>query len=66
MSYTQTQLDALRGILASGTLRVKYDDKDITYQSVEHLIDAIRVVEAGLNTASPRLTHMNPTYSKGT
>lgn len=66
MSYTQTQLEALQAALASGTLRVSYDGKTVEYRSVDELIRAIAVVEAGVNVASPRLTHMNPAYSKGT
>lgn len=67
MSYTQAQLNALQAALASGELRVTYDGNTVEYRSVDELTKAIRIVQAGvLGSAQPRVTHMQPAFSKGT
>lgn len=38
MSFTQTQLDALTEAIAEGTFKVKYQDKEVTYRSLEEMI----------------------------
>lgn len=46
MTYTATQLDALKRALATGERRVSFGDKTVEYRSVEELQAAIRTVEA--------------------
>lgn len=48
MTYTTTQLDALKKALATGERRVSFGDKTVEYRSVEELREAIRTVEAEL------------------
>ncbi|AZV94401.1 hypothetical protein CBF45_12290 [Bordetella sp. J329] len=48
MTYTPTQLDALKRALATGERRVSFGDKTVEYRSVEELQAAIRTVEAEL------------------
>ena len=48
MTYTITQLDALKRALATGERRVSFGDKTVEYRSVEELQAAIRTVEAEL------------------
>ena len=50
MTYTTTQLDALKRALATGERRVSFADKTVEYRSVEELKEAIRAVERGLST----------------
>lgn len=64
MSFSQTQLDALDAAIASGTLRVSYDGKDITYRSLDELMRVRSMVAGGLGVA--RQTHFNPAYGRGT
>lgn len=45
MSYTTTQLDALKRALATGERRVSFGDKMVEYRTVEELQTAIRTVE---------------------
>jgi hypothetical protein len=45
MTYTTTELDALKRALATGERRVSFGDKTIEYRSVEELQTAIRTVE---------------------
>lgn len=48
MTYTITQLDALKRALATGERRVSFGDKTVEYRSVEELQSAIRTVETEL------------------
>ena len=48
MTYTPTQLDALKRALATGEHRVSFGDKTVEYRSVEDLQAAIRTVESEL------------------
>ena len=46
MTYTTTQLEALKRALATGERRVSFGDKTVEYRSVEEIQAAIRTVEA--------------------
>lgn len=67
MSFTQSQLDAINGAIASGTLRVTYDGKTVEYRSMAELVQAKGMIERALNAASgaARATHFNPSYDRG-
>ena len=52
MTYTPTQLAALKQALATGERRVSFGDKTVEYRSVEELQAAIRTVEAELARAA--------------
>jgi len=52
MAYTQSQLDALEGALASGTLTVEFDGKRVTYRSLDELQRAIKIIKKGLGQAA--------------
>ena len=64
MSFSQAQLDALDAAIASGTLRVSYDGKEITYRSMDELMRVRSLAVNNLGTA--RQTHSNPSYGRGT
>lgn len=64
MSYTETQLSALRTAYASGATEVSYEGKTIKYRSLKELGQAIARVEASLKGAAPSRQHY-PTFSKG-
>ncbi len=52
MAYTQAHLDALQEALASGELRVRFADREVTYRSIEELKSAIATVQAALEAAA--------------
>jgi hypothetical protein len=54
MSWTETELAALRRAYASGTLRVSYDGKSVEYGSATDLLARIRTIEAELAAAAGR------------
>ena len=67
MSYTTTQLDALKKALATGERRVSFGDKTVEYRSIEELREAIRTVEAELarTSGATRKRQIRVTTSKG-
>jgi hypothetical protein len=52
MTWTQTELDALKSAYASGTLRVSYDGKSVEYGSEADLIRRIRTIEREIAVAT--------------
>ena len=68
MTYTTTQLDALKRALATGERRVSFGDKTVEYRSVEELQAAIRTVEAELarNAGASPKCQIRVTTSKAT
>ena len=52
MTWTQTELDALKAAYASGTLRVSYDGKTVEYGSEADLIRRIRTLEREIAATS--------------
>lgn len=48
MANTQADLDALNEAIASGHLRVRYSDKEITYRRLDEMLAAKAILEAEL------------------
>ena len=67
MSYTAEHLAALKAALASGALRVRSGEQDLTYRSVAELREAIATVEAELAAGGPnqRRAFYQPTFERG-
>ena len=67
MSWTQSELDALRRAYASGTLRVSYDGKSVEYGSAEDLLRRIRTIEREIAAAAgkPKPSRSFAAFSKG-
>lgn len=63
--FSQSQLDALNRMIASGVLRSEYDGQRIEYRSMAELIQARDTVKSGLGSAGSRVTHMNPAFNRG-
>jgi hypothetical protein len=54
MSWTQSELVALRKAYASGTLRVSFEGRSVEYGSASDLLSRIRTIEAEMQTQSGR------------
>jgi len=67
VSYTTTQLEALKRALATGERRVGFGDKTVEYRSVEELQAAIRTVEAEIarNAGASPKRQIRVTTAKG-
>ena len=63
--FTQSQLDKLNAMIASGVLRSEYDGQRIEYRSMAELIRARDTVRAGMGSTQTRVTHINPAFSRG-
>lgn len=63
MSFSQSQLDALNAMIASGVLRSRYEGREIEYRSMDELIRARDEVARGVQ--GQRVTHVHPVFSKG-
>ena len=49
MAFTVTQLEAIERAIASGTLKVRYDGKEVQYQSLTELMQARRMIREELS-----------------
>lgn len=67
-AYTADQLAALREAYANGVAEITYSDgRRVRYQSMGDMAAAIARIEADLQAATaPRVSHYNPTFSRGT
>jgi hypothetical protein len=52
MTWSQTELDALRSAFAAGTLRVTYDGRSVEYGDATDLLKRIRIIEREMATLS--------------
>ena len=52
MSFTQTELDALKAAYATGALRISHEGKTVEYASEADLLRRIRTIESELAAAS--------------
>jgi len=53
--YTDAELSALRRAYASGTLRVEYEGRSVTYDSAAGLLSRIRELERASGGPRPRV-----------
>ena len=67
MTYTTTQLEALKRALATGERRVSFGDKTVEYRSVEELQAAIRTLETEIarNAGASPKRQIRVTTAKG-
>lgn len=56
MAYTQADADKLKKAIATGALRVRFADREVTYRSLDEMRTALRLVERELTprTLAPR------------
>lgn len=64
MKYTKEHLEKLKAVYASGALRLRYGDVDITYQSMAEMRKAIATIEKELGLSSRRLLFVSPQFDK--
>lgn len=64
-TFTQAHLEAIEEAIAGGYLKVRYDDKEVTYQSVEQMMKARSLIQSSLAaTASPTVRIDYPTFAR--
>ena len=67
MSFTSEQLTAIETAIASGSLRVRYADREVTYQSLDALIRVRDLIRADLGLVGDNggRAHKYLSHSKG-
>lgn len=67
MAFTQTQYDQISEAIAQGALTVKYNDKEVTYRSLDEMIRirTMMAAELGLNTGVGKSRAIRTTYRSG-
>jgi hypothetical protein len=63
MAYTQADLEALRKAIATGALRVRQGDRDVTYRSLAEMQQVEQMMLRSLGQA--KATRLYPTYGSG-
>lgn len=63
MAFDVKDLEAIEAAIASGTNRVHYKDRDITYTSLADLLRAREIIKDELGIGSKR--RFNPVHWKG-
>lgn len=51
MAFTQEQLDALEDAIAKGVTEVKYEDKTLTYRSINEMLQIRDIIRRALGLA---------------
>jgi hypothetical protein len=64
MSYTQTQIDAMRAAIATGAMKVRMNGEEVTYRTLAEMRSVLAEMERDV-TASTRPTHFNPAFDRG-
>lgn len=66
MAYTLEQVEALQEAIASGALKVKYLDREVTYQTTGEMLKALSTMKDSLVPASQKTGGRTfGAYSKG-
>ena len=55
-TFTQAHLAAIEQAIAGGYRKVRYDDKEVEYQSLADMLKARALIAAQVNQASPMRT----------
>jgi hypothetical protein len=64
-SWTQSDLDALEDAIKGGTKRVEYEDRSVTYRSLEEMMQLRKIMREELGHESDRQKRTFVTFSDG-
>lgn len=65
MAYSKEQYQTLQDAIASGTLSVKYSDKEVTYRSMDDMLRILALMEAELFPSKKSTRRKYAVYDKG-
>lgn len=65
MAWTQTQIDQLRALIASGESSARYEDRAVTYRSLEDLRSVLGEIEGEVAGKGGRERFKLAEFSKG-
>lgn len=66
MAWTQAQHDALEAAIAEGVMKVKYEDKEVTYRSLSDMMKLLNSMKKSLGLIDASKQAIYPTHSRGT
>ena len=64
MASTLLQLEALEAAIAEGVTRVKYENKEVEYRSLDEMMKLLALMQAQLGI-KPKAQRLLAKYSKG-
>jgi hypothetical protein len=64
MAFTLLQLEALEKAIAEGVTRVKYENKEVEYRSLEEMMQLLSIMQAQLGL-KPKSQRILAKFSKG-
>lgn len=65
MAWTDSDLTVIEAAIASGELRVKYQDKEVEYRSLEELLKARDLIREALGTVDRGSVRTYSEFSRG-
>lgn len=65
MAYTMEQVTALEAAVAEGALTVKYQDKQVTYRSLDEMVRILRQMKTELGLINKNGGRRLASFSKG-
>lgn len=63
MAWTQADLDAIKAAIAGGSVKVKYADREVQYQTLTDLLKIKNLIEKELGQGGKKFVY--PAHSKG-
>jgi hypothetical protein len=65
MAWTQTDIDKLKAAIASGARRVRYNDREIEYQTTDDMLKALALAQQEVNAAAGNASYRLISTRKG-
>lgn len=65
MGFNQQQIDALEKAISQGALKVKYQDREVQYRSLDEMMSILNMMQKSVGNASGKLRLITPEFSKG-
>jgi hypothetical protein len=66
MAFSQSELTAIEAAIASGSLSVKYQDRSVTYRSLDDMLRIRDLMRRELGVTSGRNTRLYAEHKRGT
>lgn len=65
MAFNQQQIDALEKAISQGALKVKYQDREVQYRSLDEMMSILNMMQKAVGNSSGKLRVITPEFSKG-
>lgn len=65
MAFTQSQLDALEASLSLGSTKVKYQDREVEYRSLDEMMRLRNLMRTEMGLSPGQIKKVNPYFDQG-